>query len=302
MLDTIDTIRAFNRSWTRRIGLLEESLARSGYSLPEMRVLYEVGAMGGPQAAQIGAALGLDSAYLTRIVARLKADGLVETRPDPADGRARLLSMTAAGEAAMDGFIAVQRAAMEEVLEPLSPAARTALADHLAGVDALLAPAGQVALRPPELGDLGWIVERHGTVQAAELGWGSRFEALVAQIVGDFGSGHDPERERLWIAHDGPRRLGCVFCVQTDDPELAKLRLLYVDPEARGRGVGGMLLDECLRFARAAGYTRITLWTQPELDAARRLYAARGFELVESFPHAEFGIPLMGERWVRSLN
>jgi DNA-binding MarR family transcriptional regulator/predicted N-acetyltransferase YhbS len=309
----IAAIRAFGRFYTRRVGALRPGLLGSGLPLAEARILYET-AQAGPScaAADLARALGLDQGHLSRVLRRLEARGLLARRADPADARRARIAPTRAGRAA---FARLDRAAHEEVagwLAPLAEAeqrrlvAAMAEARRLLDPDAAAAAAAEpegIALRPHRAGDIGWVVERHGALYAAEYGWDSGFEALVAEIGAAFLRGHDPARERCWIAEEAAtgRRLGSVMIVRGEDAATAKLRLLLVEPEARGRGLGRRLVAEAEAFARAAGYAAATLWTNACLLAARRIYAAAGWRLTRAEPYRGFGQDLVGETWDKAL-
>lgn len=300
----IRDVRRFNRFFTRRIGVLREGLLHSPHSLVEARVLIEVSRRGDPSATDISRELGLDPGHLSRILTRLERRGLVDRARSEADGRRRLLSLTAEGEAAVSLLDERSREEVAEMLDALSGGDRRRLLDAMRTIEGVLGeePGGRFKysepffLRQHEPGDLGWVVHRHGTLYAREYGWDERFEALVARIVADFVEGYDPARERAWIAEIGGRIAGCVFLVKEGEG-VAKLRLLLVEPEARGLGLGRRLVDECVRFARRAGYRKITLWTNDVLHAARRIYEEQGFRLVEEEKHHSFGKDLVGQNW-----
>jgi DNA-binding MarR family transcriptional regulator/GNAT superfamily N-acetyltransferase len=302
--DQVQAVRAFNRFYTRKLGVLDQQLMKSPFSLSEARVLYEI-AQGGEQSAkEIGLLLGLDPGYLSRIVQNFEDSGLILRKPSPADRRQYRLALTAKGRQA---FARLERMSQDDVgamLQPLSDEDRGTLTHAMATIARLLAgpggPAPLATLRQPRPGDMGWIVQSHGALYAREYGFGPGFEALVAEIVADFLKSQDPARERCWIADLDGRPVGSVFVVDAGD-NVAKLRLLLLDPAARGQGVGRRLVSECISFARACGYRRMTLWTQSILVAARGIYKAAGFELVSTEPHAGFGEPLIGEIWERDL-
>lgn len=304
--DDIAAVRRFNRFHTRLVGALDEGLLASDLPLAQARVLYEIAqapAAVPPSAADLGRALGLDAGYLSRVIAALEARDLVARRPSTGNGRRLGLGLTAAGRTTFAGLDRAAQAETAALLAPLSPRDRARLTAAMEAVVALLGEAPRdpvLILRAPEPGDLGWIVHRHGVLYAREYGWDSSFEALVAEIVGAFGRSHDPVRERAWVAERDGRVAGSVFLLRQDDA-VAKLRLLYVEPAARGLGLGRRLVDECLRFARARGYRRIELWTNDVLVSARRLYAAAGFTLVSEEPHRSFGRDLMAQIWARDL-
>ncbi|HEY1933616.1 MAG TPA: helix-turn-helix domain-containing GNAT family N-acetyltransferase [Acetobacteraceae bacterium] len=300
--DRIAAVRRFSRFYTRVIGALQEGLLQSPFSLTEARILYELTHHPGLTATTLTRVLGLDAGYLSRILARFAQDGLLERRADETDRRQSALRLTAHGEAAFAPLDAQSRAEVGALLAALPDPAQTELVGAMARIEALLGgmPAPPWHLRGPQPGDIGWVVSRHGALYAAEYGFDARFEALVAQVSGAFLAQHDPARERCWIAqHDGVP-VGSVFLVRADD-ELAKLRLLLVEPTARGLGIGKRLVAECIGFARDTGYRRITLWTNDVLVAARAIYQAAGFRLVASKPHNMFGPAIVGEDWDLTL-
>lgn len=299
----VATVRRFNRFYTHRIGVLQEGLVASPFSLTEARVLYELAQGDRPTASELGRALGLDAGYLSRILRGFEAKGLLVRTPSPADARQSHLGLTAAGRAAFADLDARQRAEVAGMLHGLAPADAARLAEAMGTIERLLAQAAgepPYTLRGPLPGDYGWIVHRHGALYAREYGFDARFEALVAEIVGAFARSHDPARERLWVAELGGKVAGSVMVVDAGDG-VARLRLLYVEAEARGLGLGQRLVAECTRFAKAAGYRKLTLWTNDVLVSARRLYEAAGYRLVEAEPHAMFGPALTGETWELAL-
>jgi DNA-binding MarR family transcriptional regulator/GNAT superfamily N-acetyltransferase len=302
--DEVRAVRAFNRFYTRKLGVLDQQLLKSPFSLSEARVLYELAHRDEPSAKEIGLELGLDPGYLSRIVQNFDEGGLLARKPLPTDRRQYRLSLTGKGRQA---FGKLDRATQEDVaamLRSLSPQDRTQLTSAMATVERLLgeteAPPPAAVLRDPRPGDMGWVVQSHGALYALEYGFDSGFEALVAGIVATYMTSFDPARERCWIADIEGRPVGSVFLVKGDD-DVAKLRLLLLDPAARGRGLGRRLVAECLSFARACGYRRMTLWTQSILVGARRIYQDAGFALVASEPHRSFGQNLVGETWERDL-
>lgn len=299
--DRIAAVRRFNRFYTHRIGVLEEGLHRSPFSLTEVRVLYEIAHRDAPDAAGIGRDLGLDRGYLSRILRGFAESGLLARTPSPLDGRRATLRLTEAGAktlAALETGSAEQIAAL---LRRLPEAAQERLAGALDAAEALLGgQAGPVALRQHLPGDIGWIVSRHGALYAVEYGWDAGFEALVAEIGAAFLKHFDPKLERCWIAERNGVRLGSVLLVRQDDA-IAKLRLLLVEPDARGLGIGRRLVAACTDFARDAGYRRIVLWTNSVLEAARAIYANAGYRLMASEPHRSFGHDLIGETWQLDL-
>ncbi|MEO9190798.1 MAG: bifunctional helix-turn-helix transcriptional regulator/GNAT family N-acetyltransferase [Acetobacteraceae bacterium] len=298
MSDRIAAIRRFNRFYTRWIGILQEGLLRSRFSLAETRVLYELAHRSDAAATELGRDLGLDAGYLSRILAQFEEDGLIARVPSAKDRRRSVLSLTNEGAAA---FAPLDEGAREEIaglIGGLAAPAQDELVGAMGRIEALLGadPTRPYVIRPPHAGDIGWVVARHGALYATEYGFDARFEALVAAVAGAFLAEHDPAREACWIAERDGVNLGSVFLVRASD-ELAKLRLLLVEPAARGEGIGRRLVEECLAFARAAGYRRVTLWTNDVLTAARRIYQQAGFQLIRSEPHQKFGPSIVGEAW-----
>ncbi len=300
----VEAVRRFNRFYTRRIGVLEEGLSRSPFSLAEARVLYELAHRHPATAAWLAEELGLDAGYLSRILRRFQEGGLLDRTPSDTDGRQSLLRLTDAGREAFAALDAGSRGEVGALLGRLPEDAQLRLVEAMDAVRGLLGGAPErgatCVLRGPRAGDLGWVVMAHGALYAREYGWDERFEALVAEIVAGFGRGHDPARERCWIAETDGRAVGSVFLVRQSD-EVAKLRLLLVDPAARGLGIGRRLVAECVGFAREAGYRVVTLWTNDVLTAARRIYEEAGFRLVREEPHHSFGHDLVGQTWELEL-
>jgi DNA-binding MarR family transcriptional regulator/N-acetylglutamate synthase-like GNAT family acetyltransferase len=302
--DRIHAVRRFNRFYTRRIGVLDEGLLDSPFSLTEVRVLYELAHRDEPSAAVIVRELGLDPGYVSRIVRRFRRDGLLTTRPCDADARRSLLQLTAKGRRTVARLEERSNRQVAAVLARVAAADQRRLLHAMHTVERLLGARADAqapfVLRPPEPGDLGWIVHRHGALYASEYGYNEEFEALVASIVAEFGRQHDPARERCWIAEREGEIVGSVFLVRASD-EVAKLRLLLVEPSARGLGIGARLVAECVRFARARGYRTLALWTQSELLPARRIYERAGFSLVREERHHSFGKDLVAETWELAL-
>src|SRR5262245_61629797 len=303
----LDSIRDFNRFYTRRIGALGNSHLGSQFSLTEVRVLYELAHRDRPTASEIGEALELDRGYLSRTLRAFKKRGLVTTEASPTDGRRAHLVLTAAGRKAFAPLDRKARALVAEVVEPLSPVDQRRLLEAMRTIRSALGDPGSesdraqpYSLRSHKPGDMGWIVHRHGTLYADEYGWDERFEALVARVVADFIEKFDPKRERCWIAERDGQIVGSIFLVQKSKT-VAKLRLLYVEPSARGLGIGAHLVDELIAFAREVGYKKIILWTQSDLKSARKIYKAKGFELVGEEGHDMFGSPLVAETWELKL-
>ena len=299
----IAAVRRFNRFYTRTIGVLQEGLLHSAFSLAEARVLYELAQAAGTTAAALARELGLDAGYLSRILQRFERDGLIVRTLSAADRRQSTVALTEAGRAAFAPLDARSREAIGTLLGALAEPAQAATVAAMGRLERLLdAPtaATPVLLRPHRAGDIGWVVARHGALYAEEYGLNHRFEALVAKVAGDFLAGHDPGRERCWIAERDGVNIGSAFLVRASE-DTARLRLLIVEPAARGLGLGRRLVAECLDFARAAGYRRVTLWTNDVLTAARAIYRTAGFRLVASAPHSDFGPPMIGEDWDLAL-
>ena len=302
----VAAVRQFSRFYTRRIGLLHEGLLGGPLSLTEGRLVYELAQRETTTAKAIGAELELDSGYLSRLLRGLEERGLIRKSPSAEDGRQLLLSLTEAGRVAFATIDARSRDEIGTLLDRLSAPERKRLAAALAEAERLLggvaADPGPVPyiLRPPRPGDMGWIVHRQAVLYAQEYGWDNTYEALVAEIVARSIRQFDPRHERCWLAEREGTVVGSVFLVRASDDQ-AKLRLLYVEPACRGLGIGRRLVDECIRSARELGYARLTLWTNDILAAARRIYAAAGFQLVGEERHHSFGHDLVGQTWELSL-
>jgi DNA-binding MarR family transcriptional regulator/GNAT superfamily N-acetyltransferase len=301
--DRVTSVRAFNRFWTARIGALRSGLLDTAYSLTEARVIFELAQREVTDLADLRAELELDAGYLSRIIARLKADKVVVTSPSAIDGRRLVVALTEHGRAVFADLDQRSAVAVDALLAGLAEADQRRLVSAMATVVDVFTPPAErepYVIRPLRAGDLGWVVERHGVVYADEYGWDQTFEALVARIVADYVDGLDPSRENAWIAELDGAPVGCVFCVRKDD-ETAQLRILLVEARARGRGIGARLVDECIRFARRAGYRRLRLWTNDVLVAARRIYEAAGFHLVDEEAHHSYGHDLVGQIWELEL-
>ncbi|MGH9441510.1 MAG: bifunctional helix-turn-helix transcriptional regulator/GNAT family N-acetyltransferase [Thermoanaerobaculia bacterium] len=297
----IAAVRLFNRFYTRQIGLLREGHLDSPFSLTEVRVLYELAHQERPlTATDLCLGLGLDAGYVSRMLAAFEKRGFVGRTPSRADGRRSDLALTPKGRAVFAPLDAQADTEVAATLVPLSAPDRTRLVGSMKTVESILrpqsSPEAPVRLRQHRPGDMGWVVHRHGVLYRQEYGWDERFEALVAEIVAKFIQEFDPARDRCWVAERGGEILGSVFIVNKSQTT-AKLRLLLVEPSARGLGLGAKLISECIRFARRAGYRKITLWTNDNLSAARHLYEKAGFRLVASEPHSHFGKGLVGETW-----
>jgi DNA-binding MarR family transcriptional regulator/N-acetylglutamate synthase-like GNAT family acetyltransferase len=300
----LDTVRAFNRFYTRQIGVLGEHLLDSPFSLTEMRVLYELAHREAPTATDLERDLGLDAGYASRILRRFETRGLLTRTPAPADARQRLLRLTRRGRAAFEPLETRARKEVAAMLGRLSRPEQGELVAAMARIERLLGnrrpDATPYVLRPHQPGDIGWVVHRHGAIYAREWGYNAEFEALVARICADFLDHFEPAGERCWIAERNGEIVGSVFVVRKSKT-VAKLRLLLVEPDARGLGIGRRLVDECLRFARQAGYRTLTLWTQSDLGAARRVYQQAGFRRISQQPHHSFGKDLVAETWQLKL-
>ncbi|MBV9278444.1 MAG: bifunctional helix-turn-helix transcriptional regulator/GNAT family N-acetyltransferase [Chloroflexi bacterium] len=301
--DTVGAVRAFNRFYTAVIGVLREGLLRTPYSLTEARLLFELAQREATEVSDLRRSLGIDAGYLSRLLDRFEADGLAGRERSRSDGRRQVIRLTERGRAVFAMLDARSAEEIGDLLSRLSQEDRRRLVGAMGTIRQILEGTAQsrtIDLRSPQPGDFGWVVHRHGVLYAEEYGWDATFEALVARIVADYVDHHDPRRERAWIAELGGEAVGCVFCVKRED-SVAQLRLLLVEPRARGLGIGTRLVEECLRFARDAGYGQIMLWTNDVLRDARRLYERAGFELVEEDRHRSFGHDLVGQNWWRGL-
>jgi len=303
MVGVVDDVRGFNRFYTRVLGLLRPDLAGSAFGLTEARVLFELARRDDVAAADLRRDLDLDAGYLSRILSGFAENGFVARAKSETDARRQVVRLTDDGRRAFDELDRLQAGAIATMLAPLDDGQRAELVTSMGRIRRTLGDEPQsrgLVLRPPAPGDLGWVVERHGFRYAADYGWDTTFEALVARIVAEFAERGDIKREAAWIAELDGERVGCVFCTAAD-ADTAQLRLLIVEPSARGSGVGTRLVDECLRFAKRAGYRRITLWTNDVLVSARRIYERAGFRCDRREPHHSFGNDLVGEYWSRDL-
>jgi DNA-binding MarR family transcriptional regulator/N-acetylglutamate synthase-like GNAT family acetyltransferase len=301
----VEAVRRFNRFYTRQIGLLRDGMVDTRFSLGEARVIYEIGrAKEAATATTLAAALGLDHGYLSRLLQGLSKAGLIIRKPSPHDRRQTLLTLSARGRAAFTKLDRGSHALVAGLLSRVPVPHQRQLIAAMQTIEAALNPDAAhfpaVLLRPHRCGDMGYVLESHARLYAEERGWGASFEILVAEIVHAFLRDHDAARERCWIAEMDGASVGCVFVVKGDE-QTAKLRLLLVEPRARGIGLARRLVEECIRFAREAGYRRLTLWTQSILTEARALYQSRGFRLVDQAPHCSFGYDLIGETWAYDL-
>jgi DNA-binding MarR family transcriptional regulator/N-acetylglutamate synthase-like GNAT family acetyltransferase len=304
LLQRVEAIRRFNRFYTRQIGVLNEGLLNSMFSPAEARVIYELAHHEQTTASALGDELDLDAGYLSRMLQSFKKHGLIDTQPSEADRRQRMLRLTQAGQDAFAMLNARSYRQIEAMLNQVPLEDQPRLIAAMRGIQDLLGarPEQKVPyiLRPHQPGDIGWVVYRHGVLYAAEYGWDEHFEALVASVVAQFIQDYDPKRERCWIAEMNGEIVGSVFLVKQSD-SMAKLRLLLVEPKARGMGIGTRLVGECIRLARQLGYTTLTLWTNSVLLAARHIYVQAGFQLVSAAPHHSFGHDLVGETWELAL-
>lgn len=302
--EQVEAVRRFNRFYTKQIGVLREGLLDSPFSLTEARVIYELAQHEETTATELSTELGLDPGYLSRLLQGFKKQGLISKRPSKVDGRRNLLSLTKHGEVAFATINNRSRHEIGRMLGQLSAENQQRLVAAMETIEGLLGAEPEhralFILRPHQPGDMGWVVHRHGVLYAEEYGWDDTFEALVAQIVVDFIANFDPKRERCWIAEMNGEPVGSVFVVRASD-SVAKLRLLLVEPKARGKGLGSRLVEECIRFARRAGYQTLTLWTNSVLVEARHIYGRQGFRLVEEEPHHSFGHDLVGQYWELAL-
>jgi len=300
----IATVRRFNRFYTKQIGLLGEGYLETPFSLTEARVLYELAHRERPSATELARELALDAGYLSRILRGFERRRLLTRTRSKSDARQSHLALTARGRAAFAPVEARSREDISALLTRLGPAEQRRLLDAMRTIEAMLgdAPGAKApyVLRPHQPGDMGWVVHRHGALYAQEYGFDERFESLVAGVVAKFVERYDPRRERCWIAEKDGEIVGSVFLVRRSR-SVAQLRLLLVEPKARGLGIGERLVTECVRFARQAGYRKITLWTNSVLRAARHLYQAAGFRRVHREKHRSFGRALVGETWELSL-
>jgi len=296
----ISAVREFNRFYTRQLGLLEEGLLKSEFSLTEARVLFELAHRESLTATSLGNELALDAGYLSRILRRFEERGLLTRQPSPTDGRQALLVLTEAGHQAFKPLNEASRDQVAGLLAALPLGERQKLVNAMKTIKRLMGttpePKLPYLLRPLRVGDLGWISHRQGVLYHEEYGWDETYEALVAQILSEFVRNFDPRREASWVAERDGEVVGSVFLVRQSD-EIAKLRLLYVEPATRGLGIGRRLVDECIAFARSKGYRTLTLWTNDVLVSARRIYQAAGFRLVKEEPHHSFGKDLVGQTW-----
>ena len=296
--------RAFARFYTRHLGALHEGFLDSPFSLTEARVIYEIASQETVDTTTLSGELGLDPGYLSRVVKRLEDADIVVKSTSPTDRRVKQLALSSNGREVFAELDAASAKRFADALDPLSPSDRQELVTAMNTIQTLLQPTAESArafvLRPPEPGDLGWVVQRHGAVYARELNWGEQFEGLVAGIMADFGKNNDPKKERGWIAEVDGVNAGSVFLVEKEEG-VAQLRCLLVEPHARGLGIGRRLVAECTRFARRVGYSSIVLWTNGSLDSARRIYEAEGYELIDEETQQMFGVDFAAQTWKLDL-
>ena len=302
--ERVEAVRRFNRFYTRQIGVLQERLLQSAFSLTEARVLYELAHREQPTATELARELGLDTGYLSRILRSFRKRRLIKKEVSGSDARRNLVSLTEQGTEVFRTLNARSSDQIATLLQDLPVMRQNRLIDAMRTIEELLdgkpTEKASYLLRPHQPGDMGWIVHRHGVLYAQEYGWDEQFEALVAGIVAEFIQRYDPKRERCWIAEQDGDIVGSVFVVN-QSMKVARLRLLLVEPRARGQGLGGRLVSECLKFARQVGYRKVTLWTNSVLRAARHLYESAGFRLVHQEPHHSFGHDLIAETWDLTL-
>lgn len=300
----VESVRAFNRFYTKRIGLLREGLLDTPFSLTQARVLFEIGRNPGTRSATLAADLGLDPGYLSRLLQTFERRQLIKRSKSREDRRVFHLTFTAKGRDEFQCLDSRSREEIAEMLESLDDSRQRRLLESMTAIRSLLdRPEGEapvVALRTHRAGDIGWVVARHGELYAQEYAFDSTFEGLVAEIAGKFLAHFDPQRERCWIAELDGTRAGCVFLV-TESATVAKLRLLLVEPWARGHAIGSRLVRECISFARECGYRKLSLWTNDVLHAARKIYLREGFHLVKQEHHHSFGRDLVGQFWELNL-
>ena len=300
----IEAVRHFNRFYTQKIGVLQEGLLKSPFTLSQLRVLYELAYRQHPTAAELSNDLNLDRGYLSRILADFQKRGLIERKPSLDDARESLLALTKKGSDAFAPLNVRSHDEMAELLSDLSSSQQKQLLESMFSIENLLNAKSEekvsYILRPHQPGDMGWVIYRHGVLYSQEYGWDEQFEALVASICVKFLQKFDSKRERCWIAEKDGEIVGSVFLVK-HTKNIAQLRMLYVEPSTRGMGIGRRLVDECIRFSRQTGYKKIILWTQSNLSAARHIYEATGFKIVKKEPHHSFGHDLVAEIWELKL-
>jgi DNA-binding MarR family transcriptional regulator/GNAT superfamily N-acetyltransferase len=301
--ERVNTVRSFNRFWTKQIGILGAGLLETRFSLTEARVLFELAQREATEVAVLRGDLDLDAGYLSRILAHFKTAKLITTETSEADARRQVVRLAAKGRRAFDSLNARSAEEVRSILGRLTEEDQRRLVGAMGSIRRVMdgtPRSNSCVLRPLGPGDLGWVVQRHGALYAQEYAWDETFEALVARIVSDYVEQRDPKKDNAWIAEVDGEAVGCVFCVKKDG-KVAQLRLLLLDPRVRGMGIGTRLVDECIRFARRAGYERMVLWTNHPLKAARRIYERAGFQLVEEERHHSFGHDLLGQSFSLTL-
>jgi DNA-binding MarR family transcriptional regulator/GNAT superfamily N-acetyltransferase len=295
----VAAVRRFNRFYAQQMGVVPERYLGSDLSLAEVRILFELAQRGAETASRVARELELDPGYLSRLLARFRKRGWIQRMRSESDSRQLVIRLSAKGHAALRPLDREADRQVAHRLSRLSGSARSRLIEAMKVIESLLAPSRDPApflLRPPRPGDFGWVIQRHGALYAQEYAWDEGFEGLVAGIVADFIKGPDFRRQRCWIAERDGDNVGCIFCVQKSET-VAQLRLLLVEPAARGLGIGGRLVSECIGFAKSTGYRKLVLWTNDVLHSARRLYERAGFRLVRQEPHRSFGRDLVGQYW-----
>ena len=303
-LERIEAVRRFNRFYTRQIGLLQEQLLQSQFTLSQARVIYELGQYDQITATEIGQTLGMDAGYLSRIVRDLSQRGIVSKERSQTDGRQRLLTLSKTGQEAYKELSQRSQLDVGAMLDSLPEEGQRRLIDAMNEIERIVVkPATNsppYLLRPHQPGDIGWLIGQHGSYYSTTYGWDETFEGLAAEIAGTFLQNFDPKRERCWVAERDGKRVGAVILLKKTE-DTAQLRMLIVKPEARGFGIGKRLVQECTRFARQAGYNKIMLWTDKGLDAARAIYEKEGYQLIKEEPHTSFGHDLIGQIWELEL-
>ena len=304
-MNDIAEVRAFSRLYTRVIGALDAGHLDSSFTLPEARLIYEVATRGKTSAAEIARTMGVDPAYVSRLVGRLKDEGVLQLEANDRDKRQSDIALTKAGRAAFARLDSATNDRVSALLTPLEPTRRASLVAAMSTVRSLLGdamPAAPLTLRPHRVGELGWLIHRQAMIYHEQYGWNGEFETLIAKLYHDYEMAPDTSPRALWIAERKGGIVGSIFATPSEGrPGTAQLRMLYVEPEARGLGIGRTLVDQCVSFARDSGYKRVRLWTQSILTPARKIYAAAGFHLVDSAPHHSFGADLIGEHWELEL-
>jgi DNA-binding MarR family transcriptional regulator/GNAT superfamily N-acetyltransferase len=301
--ERVAAVREFNRFYTNVIGVLREGLLRTPYSLTEARVLFEMGRLESADTVELRRVLDIDAGYLSRILVRFESDGLLTRSRSSTDARRQVIRLSRRGRAVVEMLDSRSAEQVGMLLSQLGSEEQRRLVGAMAAIRRILEDRDSSAsfvLRPPQPGDLGWVVQRHGALYAEEYGWDESFEALVAAVVAEYASRRDPQRESGWIAEVDGEPVGCVFCMRSERT-VAQLRLLLVEPNARGMGIGSRLVEECIRFARRAGYERIVLWTNDVLRSARRIYEGAGFELLDENSHRDFGPEVVGQTFSLDL-